>query len=176
VERLAARRGASFEKGRHALTARAANLLLVKPTTFMNLSGTAVQALMTRHGVRPDALVVVHDDLDLPLGRLRLKAGGGAGGQRGVQDVSARIGPAFTRVRVGIGRPPAGWGAERWVLTPFDEGERELVARVIEAAADAVDRLVEEGLERAMNVVNGLDLAADGAPSGGAPSDDAPTP
>jgi peptidyl-tRNA hydrolase, PTH1 family len=175
VEQLAARRGASFEKGRHALTARAGHLLLVKPTTFMNLSGTAVQALMTRHGVRPDALVVVHDDLDLPLGRLRLKAGGGAGGQRGVQDVIARIGPAFTRVRVGIGRPPTGWGAERWVLTPFDEGERDLVAKVTEAAATAIDRLVDEGLERAMNAVNGLDLTADDAPSDGPPTDGAPS-
>jgi len=160
VDALASRRGVAFEKGRHALVARSGSVLLAKPTTFMNLSGLAAQALMARHGVRPEALVVVHDDLDLPLGRVRAKAGGGAGGQRGVQDVIDRIGPAFVRVRVGVGRPPEGWTSERWVLSPFDTAEQGIVERVAAAAADAVELVLDRGLDAAMNAVNGLDLAA----------------
>jgi hypothetical protein len=103
----------------------------------MNLSGAAVQALMTRHGVRPDDVLLVHDDLDLPLGRVRLKRGGGAGGQRGVQDTIDRVGPAFARLKIGVSRPPTDWPAERWVLSRFDEAELPLLERVVEAAADA---------------------------------------
>jgi peptidyl-tRNA hydrolase, PTH1 family len=164
VDELAARHGGAFTKERHAVVARTGKTLLVKPTTFMNLSGTAVQALMTRHGVRPEGLVVVHDDLDLPLGRIRLRSGGGAGGQRGVQDIIARIGGAFARVRIGIGRPPADWGAERWVLSPFGDDEGPLVTKVVATAADAVDLLLQGGLERAMGAFNGVDLAAPPAP------------
>ncbi|MFP5580338.1 MAG: aminoacyl-tRNA hydrolase, partial [Acidimicrobiia bacterium] len=94
---------------------------------------------MTRQRVRPEGLLVVHDDLDLPLGRLRFKRGGGAGGQKGVQDVIARIGPDFDRLKVGVSRPPTGWTTEHWVLSRFREDERPLVERVVSAAADAVD-------------------------------------
>ena len=160
VERLAERRGVTFTKQRQALVARApGGLLLAKPTTFMNLSGAAVQALMTRHGVHPDHLLLVHDDLDLPLGRLRLRRGGGAGGQRGVRDTIERIGPAFVRLKVGISRPPADWPAERWVLSRFGDDEAALVERVVEAATDALERCLERGLEAAQQFANGLDLA-----------------
>ncbi len=163
VERLAARRGLAFTKQRQALVARApGGLMLAKPTTFMNLSGAAVQALMTRHGVHPEQLLLVHDDLDLPLGRLRLRRGGGAGGQRGVRDTIERIGPAFARLKVGISRPPTDWPAERWVLSRFGEDEVELVERVVEAATDALERCLEQGLEAAQRYANGLDLAAPG--------------
>jgi PTH1 family peptidyl-tRNA hydrolase len=129
----------------------------------MNLSGAAVQALMARHGVRPDDVLIVHDDLDLPLGRVRLKRGGGAGGQRGVQDTIDRVGPAFARLKVGVSRPPAGWPAERWVLSRFDDAELPLLERVVEAATDALEHWLADGRDAAQRFANGLDLAADAA-------------
>ena len=171
VAELARRRGLTLASQRQALVARGDGVVLAQPTTFMNLSGTAVQALMTRHGVRPAQLLVVHDDLDLPLGRVRFKHGGGAGGQRGVQDVIARIGPAFDRLKVGISRPPPRWEVERWVLSRFTDDEHELVGRVVDAAADAAERWLGQGLERAQNWANGLDLRAsepEPEPGGGA--------
>jgi len=159
LDALAERWGASFRRTKSAFEGRARGVVLVKPRTYMNLSGQAVLAALTRAGAPPAELLVVHDDLDLPLGRLRLRVGGGAGGQRGVQDVIDRLGPGFMRLKVGISRPPAGWTAERWVLTRFADEERPLLARVVAAAADAVELLLASGLEAAMNGVNGLDVA-----------------
>ncbi len=153
--------------------AEADGLTLVRPRTYMNLSGEAVQAALARGRVRPEALLVVHDDLDLPLGRLRFKRGGGAGGQRGVADVIARIGAGFDRLKVGISRPPAGWATEGWVLSRFRDDERDLVERVIAAAADAVERRQSDGWEAACGFANGLDLAAPVAAA--EPSGDPPT-
>ena len=164
VDALARRRALTFAKQRHALVARGAGgLVVARPTTFMNLSGAAVQALMARHGVHPDDVLLVHDDLDLPLGRVRLKRGGGAGGQRGVQDTIDRVGPAFTRLKVGVSRPPAGWPAERWVLSRFEDSERPLLERVVEAATDALEHWLADGLDAAQRFANGLDLAAEPA-------------
>lgn len=161
MDALAARQGVAFRKTRLALEAKA-DITLIKPLTFMNLSGQAVQAYQTKLGLKASEILVVHDDLDLPLGKLRLKAGGGgAGGQRGVRDIIARIGPDFVRLKVGIGRPPPGWRVENWVLSRFQEGELALLRRVIEAAADACEVVQQEGLEVAMNRYNRLDLARD---------------
>lgn len=151
-----------------AIRGRAGEHRLVKPLTFMNLSGRAVQAEMTRYGIPPDDLIVVHDDLDLPLGRLRLKVGGGAGGQKGVRDITERIGPDFVRVKVGIGRPPERWTVENWVLSRFRPEELALVDEVATVAADAVERILAEGIEAAMNAFNGVDLRA------AEPADDEP--
>jgi len=137
---------------------RIIDLLLVKPRSYMNLSGRVVQAQLARSRAKPSEVLVIHDDLDMPLGRLRFKTGGGAGGQRGVQDVIRAIGPAFLRLKVGIGRPPEGWTIESWVLSRFREDERALVSDVVKAAADAVDTLLREGLDAAMNQANGLRL------------------
>ena len=134
-------------------------LHLLKPLTFMNLSGKAVQAALAKTRAKPEALLVVHDDIDLPLGRLRFKQGGGAGGQRGVASTIGAIGPHFLRLKVGVGRPPAQWSTENWVLSKFKPEEEELLAGVISAAADAVHTYLTEGLETAMNRVNGIDLA-----------------
>jgi peptidyl-tRNA hydrolase, PTH1 family len=160
VEELARRWGAGFRGQRQADVARAAGALLLKPGTFMNLSGAAVQAAMARERVAPADLLLIHDDMDLPLGRLRLRLGGGAGGQRGVQDVIARIGPDFARLKIGVSRPPEGWAPEHWVLSRFREEERELLDRVVAHAADAVERLRADGWERAVAWTNTLDLAA----------------
>ncbi len=138
-------------------------LMLLKPLTFMNLSGKAVQAALTRTRARPDALLVIHDDIDLPLGRLRFKQGGGAGGQRGVASIIGAVGPEFLRLKVGVGRPPANWSTENWVLSKFRPGEEELVAEVVHAAADAVELYLAHDLDTAMNQVNGVDLSKPGA-------------
>ncbi len=167
VDRLARRRGAAFRKGKNAEEARLdAFTLLVKPTTFMNLSGAAVQGYAAKHGVKPAHILVVHDDLDMPLGRLRFKpGGGGAGGQGGVKDIISRLGPAFARFKIGIGRPPAGWTVEGWVLSAFRDEERELVERTVESAADALELYLTQGLDTAMNRTNGLDLRDNSQPA-----------
>jgi PTH1 family peptidyl-tRNA hydrolase len=177
VEELARRHGATFRSGRQADEARWGRVRLVKPSTFMNRSGAAVQALATRNGIPPDEILVVHDDLDLPLGRLRVKAGGGAGGQKGVRDIIDRLGPDFLRLKVGIGRPPPRWSTEHWVLSRFRDDEADLVERVVEAAADAVEARLRDGPDAAANAVNGLDLrpdAPDDATGGEPPAAAAP--
>jgi len=160
VDALAARYGLSFRSGKNADEAKGEGVTLLKPTTFMNLSGAAVQGALTKARLSPAELLVIHDDLDLPLGRLRVRTGGSAGGQRGVADTVRRIGPEFTRLKVGISRPPEGWKVENWVLSRFQEAEKPLLQKVIEHAADAVGVILEEGTEAAMAQFNGLDLRA----------------
>ena len=177
VDELARRGSAVFRRMGHGHAARdearlalpadagasSGEVLLVKPRGYMNLSGAAVQAVMARHRAQPRDLLVVHDDVDLPLGRLRFKQGGGAGGQRGVKDVMERIGPEFLRLKVGVSRPPEGWGTDGWVLSRFAPDELDLVKRVVAAGADAIEQLRTEGLEAAMNHTNGLDLSTGAA-------------
>jgi PTH1 family peptidyl-tRNA hydrolase len=158
VDELARRHAASFRAGRHGEEARLGRVRLLKPTTFMNRSGAAVQAVATKNGIPPEEILVVHDDLDLPLGRLRVRRGGGAGGQKGVRDVIDRLGPEFARLKIGIDRPPARWTTEHWVLSRFRDDEAELVERVVDAAADAVEALLRDGVDAAANAVNGVDL------------------
>lgn len=132
-------------------------LVLLKPMTFMNLSGGAVAAAARRHGAGPAEICVVYDDLDLPPGALRIRGGGGgAGGHRGVLSIIEALGSRdFLRVRVGIGRPLPGRDAARHVLSPFPEREWEAVAPAVERAAEAVLAVLREGPERAMNRFNG---------------------
>lgn len=166
VDELARRHQLKLKRRRHAEEARLSaalspsgqELLLMKPLTFMNLSGRAVQAGLSRLRAQPGELLLVHDDIDLPLGRLRFKRGGGAGGQRGVQHTISTLGPDFLRLKLGVGRPPPEWSTEGWVLSRFTSNEEALVDRVVSAAADAVELLLRKGWERAMNSVNGLDL------------------
>ena len=109
-------------------------------------------------------MLLVHDDVDLPLGSLRFRKGGSAGGQRGVSDTISRIGPDFWRLKLGISRPPEGWRVENWVLSRFRDEEITLVSRVVDAAATAIELALEEGVEAAMNDSNGLDLRGQGLP------------
>ncbi len=144
-----------------ALEARGAvdgrRLVLLKPMTYMNLSGRAVAAAARRHGAGPEEICVVYDDLDLPPGALRIRGGGGgAGGHRGVLSIIEELGTKdFMRVRVGIGRPLPGQDAARHVLAPFPAAEWEAVAPALERAAEAVLAVLREGPERAMNRFNG---------------------
>ncbi len=128
---------------------------LVKPQTFMNLSGTSVAPLLRYYGGTPADLTVVLDDADLPLGRLRIRASGGSGGHRGLASVIEALGTeAFPRVRLGVGREERG-GLIGHVLGKFGEDRLSLVRATIEAAADAVQCSTANGLNEAMNRYNG---------------------
>jgi len=131
-------------------------VLLMKPQTFMNASGRAVADALTGLGLPPERLIAVYDDLDLPVGRLRVRSDGGAGGHRGVASMIDQLGTAaFPRVRVGIGRPPEGCAVIDYVLSPFDADQQDEVARVVIRAADAVECIIADGVTSAMQAFNG---------------------
>jgi PTH1 family peptidyl-tRNA hydrolase len=141
---------------RGALASGAA-LALLKPQTYMNLSGDSVQPAAAFLKVAPADVIVVHDELDLPWSDVRLKVGGGHAGNNGVRSIIQRLGtPDFVRVRVGIGKPPPGFrgGGADWVLSDFDAVERAELPDVVARAIDAVRRVAEDGLAAAMNAVN----------------------
>ena len=130
-------------------------LLLAKPGTFMNLSGGPVAGLARFFKVDPSRVIVVHDELDLDFDTVRLKSGGGHGGHNGLRDIIARLGtPDFVRVRVGIGRPPGRQDSADYVLRDFATAERGTLPNLLEDAADAVERVADDGLLAAQNVVN----------------------
>jgi peptidyl-tRNA hydrolase, PTH1 family len=128
-------------------------LVLAKPQTMMNLSGQAVKALRAKFNVPLDRVLIVHDDLDLPFGRLRIRRGGSSAGNHGMDSVIASLGTKdVTRFRVGIGRPP-GDGVD-YVLSPFTESERAQLPEIVARVADAVEVAVEHGVDRAMTDFN----------------------
>jgi len=132
-------------------------VLLMKPQTFMNASGRSAADALTSLGLSPERLIAVYDDLDLPVGRLRVRSDGGAGGHRGVASLIEHLGTgAFARVRVGIGRPPEGVAVVDFVLSAFDAAQADDVARAVTRAADAVERIVRDGTTPAMQAFNGL--------------------
>ncbi|RMD58948.1 MAG: aminoacyl-tRNA hydrolase [Nitrospirae bacterium] len=127
-------------------------IMLLKPLTYMNRSGEALRALQKNYDI--DRLIVVHDDLDLPLGLLRLKKGGSSGGHKGVKSIIDTIGSGdFIRVRLGIGRA-AGMNVSDYVLTPFSPDEFVVIKDTINRAADAVFSIIDYGIEKAQNVYN----------------------
>lgn len=130
-------------------------VLLVKPQTYMNLSGRAVSALANFYKVACSDIIVIYDDLDLPVGKLRLRLKGGSGGHRGIESMLAEIGQDdFGRIRVGIGRPPAGWETANYVLGRFTAEEAPLVNDATNQAVDAVQCIIKEGFVKAMNKFN----------------------
>jgi len=136
-------------------------VLLVKPMRYMNLSGSVLRAALRQTAVDATGdLLVITDDVDLPLGRLRLRREGSAGGHNGLRDIIAALGTTeFARLRVGIGRPGTSRATVNHVLSTFRTDERELATEAIASAADAVERWLAEGIDAAMNQYNGLDLA-----------------
>ena len=143
----------------HALVGRGRigdiETLLAKPQTFMNESGRSVGAILRYTYASPADLVVVHDELDLPLGAVRVKNGGGHGGHNGLRSLIEHLGTAdFVRVRIGVGRPDPGRDAADYVLSPFSADEREAAAGSVARAADAVRDIVLEGAVKAMNRFN----------------------
>lgn len=162
IDELAARSKARLKEVRHrSLFSRALlsgkEVILAKPLTFMNLSGLAVEALLKHFSLEPDRLLVIYDDMDLPLGKIRLRPKGGSGGHKGMASIIARLGlEEFPRLRLGIGR---GGGAEvsdaaAYVLSPFELEEEPLIRKAVILAADAVELFLVRGIEEAMNRYN----------------------
>lgn len=129
--------------------------ILLKPQTFMNLSGTAVAALANYYKIEADRVVVVHDDLDLELGRIRIAAGGGDGGHKGIRSIISSLGTRdFPRIKVGIGRPSLPIPPDKYVLSKFDQDELDLISRQLPVIEEGLQLLVQDGIAAAMNAVN----------------------
>lgn len=160
VDRLAERLGVQFSRlqfralvvdGRY----QGRKIILAKPQTYMNESGQAVGSLVRFYNITQDNIVVVHDDVDLPFGALRLRPAGGSGGQKGMGSIIERLGTQeFPRLRVGIGRPPGQMLAAAYVLQEFDRDEKLELLGVIDRAVDALLSIITNGLEKAMNQYN----------------------
>jgi PTH1 family peptidyl-tRNA hydrolase len=161
VEILAARHGGKLKKSAKerafsdAVTIGGKRVALAVPTTYMNDSGDAVRRLVKHHNVEPEQLVVVHDELDLPLAALRVKEGGGLAGHNGLRSIKSHLhSDAFLRVRLGIGKPVSKERGADHVLDRFSKREREQVDVTLEQAADAVELIVTDGVQAAMNRFN----------------------
>lgn len=155
VDLLAERAQATFKRHRSnamiatgRLSVPGPKVVLAKPLSFMNVSGTPVAGLLRFFKLAPSNLVVVHDELDVPFDTVRLKLGGGPGGHNGIKSVAVNLGtPDFFRVRVGIGRPPGRQDPADFVLRDFSPAERKVLPLLVDRAADAVEYLVRDGLE-----------------------------
>jgi PTH1 family peptidyl-tRNA hydrolase len=133
-----------------------ARLILAKPQTYMNNSGQAVSALVNFYKIPTEKILVIHDDLDLPFGTLRMRPQGGAGGQRGLGSIIAKLNTQnFARLRVGISRPPGRMDPSDYVLHDFDPPEEEMLPEVLETAVEAIKMFIIEDIEKAMNKFNG---------------------
>ena len=163
VDRLADERHGKWRSGFGAelcdATLGADKVTLVKPLRFMNLSGGPVQEVLSFYKRTPEELVVVHDDIDLPLGAVRFKQGGGDGGHNGLKSITGSLGTGdYIRLRIGVGRPPHGGDSEHavsgWVLGRFSSEEQTLFDEVLVRAGMAVESLLREGLAVAQNRFN----------------------
>ena len=157
---LAGRIGAKFKAHRsrnQVVEGRLAGqrVVLAKPTSFMNLSGGPVTGLRDFYKASLDQLVVVHDELDIDYAALRVKRGGGDNGHNGLKSITKALGPDYYRVRAGVGRPPGRMDVADFVLRDFSSTERKELDWFVDRAADAVEALLTEGLERAQTTYNG---------------------
>ncbi|HVY28494.1 MAG TPA: aminoacyl-tRNA hydrolase [Polyangiaceae bacterium] len=152
--------GSAFRDRFHGEVASATlegeEVLLLRPQTFMNESGRSVQAACAFYKIKPSELMVAHDDLDLPLADVRLKKGGGDGGNRGIRSVTSALGPDYVRIRLGIGRPPPDFRGDPadFVLQAFPSSELPVVETMLGKAVEAVSLLLSLGLDKAMNRIN----------------------
>jgi PTH1 family peptidyl-tRNA hydrolase len=168
VDQLARRHGASLrpharyhgDVGRVAIDGQ--ELWLLKPMTYMNRSGVAVRALTDYLNIEPAATLVAHDDLDLEVGCVRLKLGGGSGGNNGLKDLITQIGDGFWRLRFGIGRPGSRQEVIDYVLRRAPADQQVLLDAAIFEGAEALPRLLAEGAEKVMNVLHRRELPAQG--------------
>jgi len=160
IERLAERGACRLRRGRGAMnqaqcTLGGERVVIATPASYMNVSGPPVAALVREHRAGPGETLIACDDFYLPLGRLRIRSGGGDGGHKGLVSVTAALGTKeFPRLRLGIGEPPAGEAGAEWVLQPFDGAELEVVEEMLDRAADALEMLVREGIVKAMDLAN----------------------
>jgi peptidyl-tRNA hydrolase, PTH1 family len=156
VDLLARRHGGEFRDYRKfsGETARinisGTDLTLLKPTTYMNRSGLSLRQLSEFFKITPEEILVAHDELDLPVGSVRLKQGGGHGGHNGLRDTIAHIGENFWRLRIGIGHPGKKADVIDYVLTRAPRAEEDLILEAVSTAADCMPLLLEQGAERAM--------------------------
>jgi len=128
--------------------------MIARPQSFMNRSGQPVHSLMGYFKLSSNDVVVVHDDLDLPFGRVQIKRGGGHGGHNGLRDINKHVGSDYIRVRMGVGRPPDGWETADYVLGKWNKSEQGEIDHIVDRGSDAVESLLRDGLEAAMNVFN----------------------
>jgi peptidyl-tRNA hydrolase, PTH1 family len=160
VDALAKRAGVRFsDKKFKARVARGEiageSCVLLKPQTYMNLSGESVGPALGFFKLSTSDVIVLHDELDVPLGRLKLKQGGGHGGHNGLRSLKQHLpDDNFVRVRIGIGRPPPNWDSADYVLARFSKSERGEADRAVDEAADAVESILKDGLGKAMNFYN----------------------
>ncbi len=156
VDLLARRHGGEFRDYRKysgetaRVTIGARELVLLKPTTYMNRSGLSIRQLSEFFKIAPEEVLVVHDELDLPVGSIRLKQGGGHGGHNGLRDAIAHIGESFWRLRLGIGHPGNKADVIDYVLTRASRVEEDSILEAVGAAADCIPLLLEQGAERVM--------------------------
>ncbi len=156
VDLLARRHGGEFRDYRKysgetaRITLSEQDIVLLKPTTYMNRSGVSVRQLSDFYKIAPENILVAHDELDLPAGGVRLKQGGGHGGHNGLRDTIAHIGETFWRLRLGIGHPGNKADVIDYVLTRAPRAEEDLILEAVSTAADCMPLLLEQGAERAM--------------------------
>jgi PTH1 family peptidyl-tRNA hydrolase len=166
IDRLAKRMGTRVTKGfKESLIGEGQlageRVILVKPQTYMNLSGLAVRSLTAFYKLSPSDVVVVYDDLDLLPGRIKVRPGGGAAGHKGMKSIIEHLGTEeIARVRVGIGRPPG--ETVDFVLTPFPAAEAVVMREAFDRAADAVEAALSEGVDKAMSRFNATGNAGEG--------------
>ena len=160
VDELAEEHGLRFDKRQFKAQIALGNIegqrvLLVKPQTYMNLSGEAVQPLTSYYKVELEDLMVVFDDMDLPVGVIRLRPFGGAGGHNGMKSIIQRLGSnQFPRLRVGVGRPPGRMDPAAYVLQDFSDDEEAIMVQVRDRAVQALETWLESGIDAAMNAFN----------------------
>lgn len=160
IDELLQRNSASFKRHKSGcLVAEVgfgdSRMVLARPTSYMNESGRPLRELVRWYKSSPDHLVVVHDEIDIPFGEVRIKSGGGTAGHNGLKSIGSHLGTKdFVRVRVGVSRPGGSREAADHVLSEFSGAERRELPEILSRAADAAERITEAGVERAMNEVN----------------------
>ncbi len=167
VDRLAKAYDVKFARGRYKVLQGEGRIagrpvILVKPQTYMNRSGDAVGPLAAYYRIPPENILVIYDELDLPLGTLRLREQGGTGGHNGMKSLVNHLGQGFPRLRLGIGRPVGRMDPAAHVLQDFSAGEEAVVKEILQKAQEAVETFLREGIEMAMTRHNGSVMENDG--------------
>lgn len=134
-------------------------VLLVKPQTYMNLSGESVREVVEWYNIPLKNIIIIYDDVDLPLGRIRIRPKGSSGTHNGMKSIIYQLqSDEFPRIRIGIGKPPENWDMADYVLSRFDAEERKIIGQSISKAAEAAVEIINSGIEKAMNMYNGPEM------------------
>jgi len=143
-----------FGKGEIKRNSNKEDVVLAKPLTYMNLSGNAVKPLIDSLVIPTSHLIIIHDDLDIPVGKFRIRVGGGDGGHKGIISILSLIESDFIRIKVGIGQPVSKSGVIDFVLSRFDKEEKLVIKHTVKGAADAIELIIFEGIEKAQTIYN----------------------